>query len=207
MKNTSILLGLAIIVLLTGCNQNDSTPASTTDSEENLNCVTLCYDTIPELCADDIANFEANDVHVMTNNTVYNDEYCEAQCAGWTPEMMKCVNNAKNCDQIGMNANSCTTNEPDSPFEYNEEHAEVTACSTACNNYAKCASFTAGATAGDVQEAYNSCYSECQGWSPTTIACMSKHNADSMQNCMNITNCGLNEYRGMVEEMTKNQEE
>lgn len=203
MKKTTLLIALISVVLLTGCTK-DKNPTTTQENKgDELNCFTLCHETIPEKCSDEIVEFEANGVDVMTNDTIYNDEFCDAQCNSWTPEVMACINSAKSCDQIGPEAEYCMTNEPESPFEYDEEKKEVSACDAACKNYSKCAGFTAGATAGDVQEAYNTCYGECQSWSEKTISCMSKQKVSNVQNCMNITACGLQEYQGLINSVPK----
>ncbi len=197
MKRIAILLSLSSLLLLTACTKNEGSSAPAADAGDSLNCFTLCHDTIPEKCEDEIVNYEASGANVMTNDTIYNDEFCEAQCATWTSEIMNCVNSANSCDQIGPEAEYCITNEPESPFE-TDEIEEVSACDKACKNYSKCAGYGTGATATDVQEAYNTCYQECQNWAEETISCMSKYNADEVKNCMNITMCGLTEYSDMM---------
>ncbi|MBN2087348.1 hypothetical protein JW758_03295 [Candidatus Peregrinibacteria bacterium] len=203
MKKLLILsLAFTFAISLSGCNKGNTTTTSNNDAAKNneeLNCFTLCHDTIVEKCEDQIVEMEANDIPVMTSDTIYNSEFCQTECmANWTPEIMQCVHNAKSCDQIGPTAEFCITNPPEDPFEYPEETAENKNCSKACKNYADCAGFGTDATPADLLEAYNSCYGECQGWSEKTIKCMSDADGNSANGCIKISMCGLGEYQQMI---------
>ncbi|MBU0577646.1 hypothetical protein KKF73_03705 [Patescibacteria group bacterium] len=199
-KLLTLTLAFSFALLITGCNKENPQANTNPNNETEINCFTLCNETILEKCEDEIVEYEANDVPVLTNDTIYNNEFCEAQCATWTPEVMKCIHNAKSCEQIGPEAEYCITTPPEDPFEYPEEVAENKNCDKACKNYGDCAGLADDATTEDIQEAYNSCYSECQGWSEKTIKCMSDAGSSPM-GCATLSMCGLQEYQGMIDSM------
>lgn len=187
---------------LLGCNKE--TPQVTSDSknDSNISCFSLCHETIQDKCMDTIVDYEANDVPVLTNETIYNPEYCTSECeANWTDEVMQCVHDIKSCEQLGPKADYCITNPPEDPFEYPQEKAENKNCDKACTNYADCAGMADDATETDIQEAYETCYSECQGWTEKTISCMANANGKTVNGCMTVSMCGLQQYQGVIDNM------
>lgn len=200
MKVKQLILTILSLSLLAGCTKDNNTvTAPEGNPETGLNCFTLCHETVPALCEDTIVEMEANGINVMTGDTIYNDTFCEAQCMGWTAEIMECVSKAESCDQLGPEAEYCITNEPKDPFVYDEEKDETAGnCNAACNNYAGCAGFAEDATPADLDEAYNTCMGECANWDQENISCMANATV-SPQGCMNISLCGLRQYQGMMQ--------
>ena len=201
MKVKHLILTVFSLSLLAGCaKDNNAVTTPEGNHEEGLNCFTLCTETIPALCEDTIVGMEANGISVMSSDTIYNDEFCQAQCMGWTPEIMNCVNRAESCEQLGASAEYCITNEPEDPFVYDEDDKKEgsSSCDTACSNYAGCAGLGADATPGDLAEAYETCMGECANWDQENISCMANQTVGP-QGCMNLSLCGLKQYKGMIE--------
>ncbi len=194
MKRLSlIILIVCTAFILPGCN-SDSSDSNDNNSEqefsEPLSCVELCNTTLPELCPD-FYN------HPDYEYTIAN---CESDCNGfWSDVDRSCMTDATECSQVTPAGDSYCEENPEDPFEDEEEPEENISCETACRNYADCAGLSAGASAGDLQEAYNSCYSECQGWSEDTITCLSNANGNTLAGCATISLCGVDEYMGGIE--------
>lgn len=79
-----------------------------------------------------------------------------------------------------------------------EEKKEIisTSCVDACKKYSDCASYTEGATKEDLQDAYDSCFEECQKWSDKTKICINKRQINAPIDCENLGFCALSEYGG-----------
>ena len=71
-----------------------------------------------------------------------------------------------------------------------------TSCVDACKKYSDCASYTEGATKEDLQDAYDSCFEECQKWSDKTKICINKKPIAAPIDCENLGFCALSEYGG-----------
>ena len=69
-----------------------------------------------------------------------------------------------------------------------------TSCVDACKKYSDCASYTEGATKEDLQDAYDSCFEECQKWSDKTKICINKKQINAPIDCENLGFCALSEY-------------
>ncbi|MCP4714942.1 MAG: hypothetical protein GY868_07485 [Deltaproteobacteria bacterium] len=177
---------------MSGCEPGNSEPEETnpeTEISEPLACFELCHTTLPGLCPDYYNNPDFE----------YTEAGCESDCQGfWSDVVRSCMTDATECNQITPGEPYCEEN-PEDPFEYEENPAENNNCDAACTNYAECAGLSAGASAGDLQEAYNSCYSECQGWSEDTITCMSNADGSTPMGCAIISLCGVDEYLGAIQ--------
>lgn len=79
-----------------------------------------------------------------------------------------------------------------------EEKKEIisTSCVDACKKYSDCASYTEGVTKEDLQDAYDSCFEECQKWSDKTKICINKKPITAPIDCENLSFCALPEYGG-----------
>jgi len=73
-------------------------------------------------------------------------------------------------------------------------------CHDACQKYKKCASYGDDISAEDLQDAYDSCFEECQEWSKETIICINKKAIKIPNDCLNLTRCALPEYGGYIPE-------
>ncbi len=68
-------------------------------------------------------------------------------------------------------------------------------CKDACQMYSDCAGYGEGVGAKGMQEAYNSCFQECQKWSTKTLSCIKKIGTiKSAVDCAPLTMCALKEY-------------
>ena len=76
--------------------------------------------------------------------------------------------------------------------ESSEENSYT--CDDVCNRYRACAMMGAGVTSADGDDAYNTCYEECQNWSDDTITCIGDTNVGTAMGCANLSMCAIAEY-------------
>jgi len=67
-------------------------------------------------------------------------------------------------------------------------------CVEACKMYKECAGFGENVGEKGKNEAYDSCFQECQNWSQETLNCMKKITINSPIDCAPLTMCALKEY-------------
>lgn len=167
------------------------------DNRQIPDCHTMCNAIIQDLCMDDIVELEAD--NIWYGDSIMDTDHCESICSSISDDAKECIAKAKKCDSIRSTEPYCYEEEDDSVIEYIDEGEENTACSKACYKYKECALMAADATAEDGNSAYNTCYQECQNWSSETINCMSNTATRTAVGCMKVSQCGLREYKGMIE--------
>ncbi len=171
-----------------------------------VSCTTLCQNKIPSLCSDELE---------------YSQDNCEANCNTWTNSLKTCVSKADDCEQLDLDfsrsaddlareavdstlkdknkiskASHCTIVDDDYSdiAEYEDVKETQFGCSGACYKYKQCAGFGEDITEETMNEAYDSCFEQCQTWSENTLNCMKKVKINSPMDCMPLTKCGLIEY-------------
>ena len=186
-------------------NRFDDNPNQKTDIEmynEDQNqpipdCHTLCYDKIQELCMDDIVEL-LSDGNIM-DASMYNEEGCETICNKWTDDTKRCIGKATKCESLSQEEPYCK-DEGEDIVEYIEDK-ENTKCSSACYKYKRCVLLSDDVSLVDANEAYTTCYGECQNWTKETIMCMNNTETGTAMGCMKHSQCGLAEYKGMIESL------
>lgn len=202
-----IIIIVACILLLGGCqksnnheNRFDNNPNLRTDLEmynEEMdkvvpNCFDICHKKIPDLCVDEIVEYEDQDIYY--GDSVKDEDFCDGICDSWTDDTKRCMAKAKKCDSITSREPYCKEEEDDSAIEYEPEKEVNYNCTKACYKYKECALLTDDATAQDGNEAYQTCFEECQNWSQKTVKCVSDTETGTPMGCTNMTACALKEY-------------
>ncbi len=170
------------------------------------------YISCTEICNKDLIN--------TCDNIVGNIDNCEANCNEWTPSMKSCVKKASKCEELDLNfsrtaedifreskgkivseedriknSSNCTIVDDDYSDIADVDQEETRfGCSSACYKYKKCAGFSEGVGEKGMNEAYDTCFEQCQKWSKKTLDCFSKIQINSPTDCMPLTMCGLSEY-------------
>jgi hypothetical protein len=210
-----VLILFFLLVFLTGCQSNknnknhadrfDNNPNTKTDIEmyneemdkEIPDCFSLCHNKIQDICMDEIVDILSEGQ--VSDNSIYNEEACEGVCMSeWSDDVRTCVSKANKCDSISQSEPYCKEEEDNSAVEYIDEKEVNYDCSGACYKYKVCAMMADDATAEDGNEAYNTCFGECQNWSEKTLDCIKKSDTGTAMGCAKLSACGLAEYRNLL---------
>jgi hypothetical protein len=184
---------LGLFFFAAGCgvtNQPNTTDHNTAAESQPADtatiCASLCQNTIPQLCQDDIETQKTEGT--FNEEGIFDEASCQLICeADWGEQTMGCVSDAVECAQLSHAAPYCT--------DISEEPAEVdaisTGCDGACEKYKKCAGYGDDATAEDMEYAYQSCVISCAHWTPEAISCINSHAINSAMDCSYLTACAL----------------
>ena len=203
MKKILVLLPLAVLIFA-GCNKPKANPQNPQEQNQNqqenadANCFSICHEKIQDACLEEIIEFGPEEL--AASGSLMDPSSCEATCAANFDDFtLDCFTKITKCDQVGSGDPWCKEPEiPDSEVYEIEEPITRTGCQIPCEKYKKCAGYGDDATAGDTQEAYNSCMEVCQGWSDSTITCINQKSINNPADCMHLSNCALKEYQGML---------
>lgn len=210
MKKHYLILFLFVVLIAAGCgNKNNKNKARNTNPEINqeqqnqddnpdANCFSICHNKIQDVCLEEIIEFGPEEL--AASGSLMDPASCEATCAAnFNDFTLDCFTKITKCDQVGSGDPWCKESEiPDSEVYDIDESETRSGCQIPCEKYKKCAGYGDDATAQDMAEAYTSCMEVCQGWSDSTINCINQKTITSAADCMHLSNCALNEYRGML---------
>ncbi len=159
--------------------------------DEILSCGEICYEKIPDICAEKIGEIilDGGDV----DKTIYGDQFCGTLCETWTDKTRECFSSIESCENVKNTPPYCdgvVVEVVDPP----EKEKLDSACHRACKKYATCAGFADDATPADTKSAYTSCYSECGAWSEATVNCINSKAIRWPADCMHLSRCALKEY-------------
>ncbi len=116
----------------------------------------------------------------------------------WSDDVRECMGKATKCDSISQDDPYCKEEEDDSAIEYIPEKEVNYDCSNACYKYKLCAMMADDAQPEDGESAYNTCFEECQNWSPKTLTCIKDTDAGTAMGCSTLSMCGLQEYKDLL---------
>jgi len=131
-----------------------------TDISQNGSCESKC-ESISNMCSE-----------------VLPYEQCKGECDACDPAIMDEINDEEDCEKIKEKMSQCAL--------VSEEGSSD--CDAACNNYNnQCLTLVPNANQQLFDQGYESCMSECAGWSGEKVQCMS-----TAQDCPSMTEvCGL----------------
>jgi len=202
------LIVIVFLLLLAGCQGNktglqhenrfDNNPNLRDDIEmynddkELPSCFEICHNKIQDICMDDIVELEAQDI--WYGDSILDTDFCEQKCTSWTDDTLECMAKATKCESVSSQEPYCREEEDNSIIEYIPEKEVNYGCSEACYKYKRCALMADDATQQDGNEAYNTCFNECQNWSEKTLSCIKEAEANTPMGCAKLSACGIAEY-------------
>ncbi|SHO52631.1 hypothetical protein [Desulfopila aestuarii] len=170
------------------------------EKEPPPTCFAICTTKISEICSDEITKYQQDADGNSPWAVLYEAKICQEYCnSEWNDDVLRCMNKAQKCSSLTW-ANPYCEEEVDI-YEQEPEEELNYSCSAACYKYKVCALKAGGASVDDGNSAYNTCFEECQNWSPETVRCIVNTDTGTGMGCYQMTSCAMKEYSKMIRMM------